>query len=523
MVDEVSLKRKRSTEDGPQRKTPTKKRKTPTKRPVTPKSYNSPVKTKPKPLATHARTPKSAKKDRLMWQRRTPKSARNKTPKSRIVSKTGPVLMTGVEDTGPRWPARALGFKTWDDEAFDHVKKTLVERGWKDMGTLCDPNNMKQLVDVVKCQKGHTLPRRCLWWVHEDDGRRLKDLPEEDMKTARHCISTFIGTDAAVTKVAITQMVNHEDFYPNAFILPGELPQLKKAMKGQRLWIAKPRNDYAGRGIVVYDREQEEFKELINGSDGKEFVVQTYIENPLLLGGFKFHFRIYTILTGVGDNFEAWIYKDGHGLFATQPFSNDPSTLGNNFKEYVHLTNWSINFVKKNEDLRKNKPVIGVGCEWTVANTLKLIKKHYPAFEPKKFWEDMQRICAVTMYKIAQWKNVKRNMKENNKHPRFENFGMDLMMDENFKIWLLEGNTEVGLNPVYENFPDERCTNKRCLEQQANGCPECRAGKNVRSKSNNKIITDVINFTLDLMQLDCSKDTVTKNKKLIPLHPLIAK
>jgi len=292
-------------------------------------------------------------------------------------------------------------------------------------------------------------------------------------------------------------------------------------MESQSLWIAKPRNEYAGRGIVVYNKDQDEFKNLIKGDGGKEFVVQTYIENPLLLGGFKFHFRIYTILTGVGENFECWMYKDGHGLFSTQPYSDDLSTVGNNFKELVHLTNWSINFVKDNPDLRKNKPVIGVGCEWTVSSTLKLIKKNYPAFDAKNFWDDMARICAVTMYKIAQWPYVKRHKKENNKHPRFENFGMDLMMDSNFKIWLLEANTEVGLNPVYENFPDEKCTNERCLTQQKNGCPDCRAGKNLRSKSNNKVITEVINFTLDLMQLDCGKDVVTKNKRLIPLHGYI--
>lgn len=481
-------------------------------------------KDKAKPAATTPKKKRNPKDNsRLVWSRKTPKSSRSKTPKSRIVTKTGPIRVDNVfkfeEDQGPRWPARALGFKTWaDDEAFDHVRKTLVERGWKDLGNLCNPTNLKELQDIIRCQKGFTLPRRCLWWVHEDDGRRLKGLPEEDMASARHCISTFMGTDAAVTKVAVTEMNDMEDYYPKSFVLPSQMKQMKQAMKKQRHWIAKPRNDYAGRGIVVYEKDQKEFRELINSKEGSELVVQTYISNPLLIGGYKFHFRMYTILTGVGDNFEAWLYKDGHGLFSTKPFSNNNDSLGNNFDILNHLTNWSINYVPGNPHLKENKPVIGVGCEWSVGNVLKLIKKDRPEFDAAKFWKDMTRVCAKTMYKIAQWKNVKKHMKMNNAHPRFENFGLDVLMDDNFKIWLMEGNTEVGLNPSMENFPEEGCDKECVTRNQKNGCRFCRGGKNIRNKQNNRVITDVINLSLDLMELDCDKGTALKNNKAIPLH-----
>eukprot|EP00497_Spongosphaera_streptacantha_P001494 TRINITY_DN2060_c0_g1_i1.p2 TRINITY_DN2060_c0_g1~~TRINITY_DN2060_c0_g1_i1.p2 ORF type:complete len:174 (+),score=49.01 TRINITY_DN2060_c0_g1_i1:27-524(+) len=162
---------------------------------------------------------------------------------------------------------------------------------------------------------------------------------------------------------------------------------------------------------------------------------------------------MYTILTGVLDKFEAFLYKDGTALFSTVPFTMKKSTIGENFDKYIHLTNWSINFTKQNlPRLLDSKPVIGKGCEHPVAAALKMIKKEHPSFSEDKFWEDMTELCAKTMYKIAQWGNIRNNRADNEAHPRFENFGLDVMMDSKFKIWLMEANTEVGLNPANPSF-----------------------------------------------------------------------
>jgi len=352
----------------------------------------------------------------------------------------------------------------------------------------------------------------------------MKDLPgETNIDDPKHCITTFMGTDAAVTKVATTLQNNEDYFFPNAYVLPENMKELKKVIRQKKpsYWIAKPRNDCAGQGIRVYEGSSKEFKKLLDPSDksekikgGKQYVVQTYVERPLLIGGYKFHFRMYTVLAGVLDNFEAYLYKDGHALFSTKQFSMAKDTLGKNFDQYTHLTNWSINFVKNNPYLAENKELIGPGCEWAVSSTLKLIKKAFPSFCVRHFWKEMTNICARTMYRISQWKSVKRHKKENAKHRRFENFGLDLLMDEKFKIWLMEANTEVGLNPCYTYLPDNDCPSG-C--EKKNGCFDCRAQKNPRWKENNKVVTEVINSSIDLLQLD-----VPRSKRvaecLIPLH-----
>jgi len=174
--------------------------------------------------------------------------------------------------------------------------------------------------------------------VHEDDARRLKSLSKT--VGVKHCIATFMGTDAATTKVAITELLRGKDFYPASFVLPKERNLLAKIIKQNpnSYWISKPRNDYAGNGCLVCHSSQKMFKDIMKTKGGKVFVVQRYIHNPFLLSNYKFHFRMYTILSGVNP-FKCYLYRDGLALFSTKAFSLYKNTLAENFDTFIHLTN----------------------------------------------------------------------------------------------------------------------------------------------------------------------------------------
>lgn len=80
--------------------------------------------------------------------------------------------------------------------------------------------------------------------------------------------------------------------------------------------MTKPRDDYAGHGVVVYERSQAEFHELIFSDPKQPFVVQKYVHNPLLIGGYKFHIRVYLVITSMFP-LKAFVNRAGHILFAT--------------------------------------------------------------------------------------------------------------------------------------------------------------------------------------------------------------
>jgi len=166
----------------------------------------------------------------------------------------------------------------------------------------------------------------------------LKGLPKIVGKN--HCVSSFLGTNAATTKIAITRALNGSDFYPIAFCLPKERNLLNAFLEkfSNTYWILKPRNGYAGMGCRVFNSYQESFKKLIAVDKGTEFVVQRYIRNPFLISGYKFHFRMYAILSGI-DPFRAYLLRDGHVLFSTKPYTLANSTLGEKFDKFIHLTN----------------------------------------------------------------------------------------------------------------------------------------------------------------------------------------
>lgn len=66
-------------------------------------------------------------------------------------------------------------------------------------------------------------------------------------------------------------------------------------------------------------------------------VVQRYVQNPLLIGGYKFDLRLYVCVPSFHP-LTIYLYREGLVRFATDKFSL--SDLNNPF---AHLTNTSLN------------------------------------------------------------------------------------------------------------------------------------------------------------------------------------
>jgi len=99
----------------------------------------------------------------------------------------------------------------------------------------------------------------------------------------------------------------------------------------RNIWIIKPIGQSRGRGIsIINDISQVLYAEPV--------IVQKYLQNPLLLDGFKFDMRIYVLVTSFKP-LEAFLYQEGFARLSTERFSLDPNLLSNNM---IHLTNFAI-------------------------------------------------------------------------------------------------------------------------------------------------------------------------------------
>lgn len=80
-------------------------------------------------------------------------------------------------------------------------------------------------------------------------------------------------------------------FSPQTFILPRELQEFEleltkaQARSGEVVWICKPSSSSQGKNIfLIRKREELQFD--------CSFVVQRYIANPMLIGGYKYDLRM---------------------------------------------------------------------------------------------------------------------------------------------------------------------------------------------------------------------------------------
>lgn len=121
------------------------------------------------------------------------------------------------------------------------------------------------------------------------------------------------------------------------------------------LWIIKPgENSNRGKGIEITDdisviNRIITSKETHKNGKRKTFILQSYIEKPLLYNKRKFDIRCYMLVTEGNKNMKAFWYKEGYIRTSSKDFSL--KNLGNRL---VHLTNDAVQ--KKADDYGKFEP-----------------------------------------------------------------------------------------------------------------------------------------------------------------------
>ena len=201
------------------------------------------------------------------------------------------------------------------------------------------------------------------------------------------------------------------------------------------VWIIKPgENTNRGCGIEV-SNNLKEIKKLIeqNLTTTHSAIVQLYIHRPLLIAGRKFDVRGFGLLTSINGVHKGYFYRDCYFRTSSKPF--DLTDLAN---KYVHLTNDAVQY--EAEDYGKfesaNKLSIADFQRYLDANHKQLQVCFMRDLMPR-----MERLVTDSFRAVAGGTKIDPDRLKNS----FELFGYDFMVDEDFRVYLIEANTNPSL------------------------------------------------------------------------------
>ena len=103
-------------------------------------------------------------------------------------------------------------------------------------------------------------------------------------------------------------------FYPKTYLLPADTARLDAKLQRGGTFIAKPSVGCQGDGIILIKKLSD-----IPSIGPSEWIVQPYIDNPLLLENKKFDFRLYVLISCL-DPFICYLNEEGLGRLCSEEY-----------------------------------------------------------------------------------------------------------------------------------------------------------------------------------------------------------
>ena len=181
----------------------------------------------------------------------------------------------------------------------------------------------------------------------------------------------------------------------------------------------------------INNKEKNIKNNIVNESDKGDYqsniiILQKYIEKPFLYNGRKFDIRIWVL---INHKMDIYMFKEGHLKASSVNYRID------NNNSFIHLTNYSLQKYNKNFSKYEIGNEISFETFQNFLDTLDDKSFNFKELIIPKFKEIIELTAKASKTVINKCK----------KNYCFEIFGYDFMMDEDKNVYLIEINTNPGL------------------------------------------------------------------------------
>ncbi|XP_017767757.1 PREDICTED: tubulin glycylase 3A-like [Eufriesea mexicana] len=220
-------------------------------------------------------------------------------------------------------------------------------------------------------------------------------------------------------------------------------------LNGMRnMWILKPSELCCGTGISISHSLKDIFRK-IKSRPKDYFIVQKYIERPLLIYDTKFDIRVWYLVTNTFP-LTIWIFKEGLLRFSSKPYTFST------YHEAIHICNTAIQ--EKYDEERRRRRKRGISEEvvksirdqgWDCEKLNEYLKQTGHEGDPyyEQIYSKMSEAIVLTM--LASQEHMDR------RRCSFELYGADFVVMEDLSVWLIEINTNPRMHP-----PSSRITKR---------------------------------------------------------------
>ncbi|KAM8927658.1 inactive polyglycylase TTLL10 [Pelodytes ibericus] len=241
------------------------------------------------------------------------------------------------------------------------------------------------------------------------------------------------------------RMLKMEDFFPETFRLDltADRETFFSLYEDGQTWICKPTGLNQGRGIFLVKRPEQinELRSQLQDSDEdakkplnkcpQARIVQRYIPNPLLLEGRKFDIRSYLLIASTVPYFVFFC----HGYVRLTCNRYDPASddlTGHLTNQYMQKKNPLYNELKEE-------------TVWTMERFNSYVNQTFAS--DKGLPQDwVLNVFTKRMQQIMMHCFLAVKSKLDCRMGYFDLIGCDFLIDENFKVWLLEMNCNPALH-----------------------------------------------------------------------------